>query len=88
MWRCFFLASFLADLRGEETLKIILGETKDHLKEGQDCENHKHVIIPLRGKFKGEVVRANRIRGCRLGRGLNKIWSEEREEGWKDGFCL
>ena len=48
------MASFLAALRGEEALKIVLGETKEYYKEGQAHGNHKHVILPLRASFKGE----------------------------------
>ena len=50
----FILASFLAGLRGEETLKLVLGETRDYLDEAENHRSYKHVVLPLRGRFKGE----------------------------------
>ena len=45
----FILASFLAGLRGEETLKLVLGETRDYLEEAENHYKLKHVVLPLRG---------------------------------------
>ena len=50
----FILASFLAGLRGEETLKLVLGETRDYIDEAENHYKFKHVVLPLRGRFKGE----------------------------------
>ena len=50
----FILASFLAALRGEETLKISLGERMDYCAETEKNMKHKHVVLPLRGRFKQE----------------------------------
>lgn len=50
----FILASFLAGLRGEETLKLVLGETRDCLEEVENHYKFKHVVLSLRGPFKGE----------------------------------
>ena len=50
----FVLASLLAALRGEETLKISLGNTRDYFEEAKKNLQLKHVVIPLRGSFKGE----------------------------------
>ena len=50
----FILALFLAGLRGEETLKLVLGETRDYLEEAENNYKLKHVVLPLRGRFKGE----------------------------------
>ena len=50
----FVLVSFLEALRGEETLKIILGETPNYFGESQCNLQHKHVVLPLRGRFKGQ----------------------------------
>ena len=84
----FVLASFLAALRGEETLKIVLGETKEFYKEGQSHGNHKHVILPLRGRFKGEsgesyhlvVVTAKSNSGLQIGPWIKRAleWRERR----------
>ena len=52
----FNLRSFLAGLRGEETLRIVLRESRDFLEEGEANEKHNHVVLPLRGSFKGEGV--------------------------------
>ena len=48
------LASFLVGLRGEETLKIFLGETKEFFDVGQAHGIHNHVIFPLKEIFKSE----------------------------------
>ena len=50
----FILASFLAELRGEETMKLVLGEICDHLDESENRRTYKHVVLPLRGRFNGE----------------------------------
>ena len=50
----FILASFLAGLRGEETLKLVLGETRDYIHESENHRTYKYVVLPLRGRFKGE----------------------------------
>ena len=50
----FVLSSFLAKLRGEETLRIVLGESREFLEEGEANGKHSHVVLPLRGRFKGE----------------------------------
>ena len=46
--------SFLAGLRGEEILRIVLGETKDFPEVGQAQGNRKHMRLPLKGIFKGD----------------------------------
>ena len=48
----FVLASFLAALRREETLKISLSETMYDFKETEGNEKQSHVVLSLRGKFK------------------------------------
>ena len=50
----FVFAYFFAGLREEETLKIVLGETRNYIEESQGNLQHKHVILPLRSIFKGE----------------------------------
>ena len=50
----FILASFLTGLRGEETFKLVLGETREYLEETESHYKFKHVVLPLRGRFKGE----------------------------------
>ena len=50
----FILASFLGGLRGEEILKLVLGETRDFIDESETHWKYKHVVLPLRGRFKGE----------------------------------
>ena len=50
----FILGSFLGGLRGEETLRIVLGEAREFLEEGEANGKHSHVVLPLRGRFKGE----------------------------------
>ena len=48
------LVSFLAGLRGEEILRIVLGETMDFPEVGQAQGNRKHMRLPLRGIVKGD----------------------------------
>ena len=84
----FVLASFLTTLRGEEALKIVLGEAKEFYKEGQSHGNHKHVILPLRGRFKGEsgesyhlvVVTVKSNSGLQIGPWIKRAmeWRERR----------
>ena len=50
----FILASFLAGLRGKETLKLALSETCDYIHESENHRSYKYVVSPLRGRFKGE----------------------------------
>ena len=49
----FILASFLAALIGDETLKISLEETRDYCAEVEKSLKYKHAILPLRGSSKG-----------------------------------
>lgn len=51
----FILASFLGGLRGEDAFKIVLGEIRQYIVEAENHCNHKHVILSLRGRFKGET---------------------------------
>ena len=48
----FVLSSFLSALRGEETLKISLSETRYYFAEARGNAKHGHVVFPLRGRFK------------------------------------
>ena len=50
----FILAAFLAALRGEEVFKLNLGETRKFFLEATRNVKHPHVVLPLRGRFKGE----------------------------------
>lgn len=50
----FVLTSFLVALRGEEILKIFLGETMEYSEEVENNQKHGHVVLPFRGRFKGE----------------------------------
>jgi len=50
----FVLTSFLVGLRGEYTSKIFLGETKDFLDRKESHMKHKHVILSLIRRFKGD----------------------------------
>ena len=50
----FVLASFLVALREEKTLKISLGETREFFEEAERHSKHGHVILLLRGIFKGD----------------------------------
>ena len=50
----FILASFLARLCGEKTFKLVLGETKEFIDEVENHRAHKHIVVPLRGRLKGE----------------------------------
>ena len=76
----FVLAAFLAALRGEEVFKLVLGEDRDFLLEGRNIRVHPHVVLPLRGRFKGEtgvtfhfvVVTARRNSGLAIGKWLER----------------
>ena len=78
----FILASFLAGLRGEETLKLVLGETRDYIHESENHRTYKYVVLPLRGRFKGEMVKTfivlmllqERIQVFALVLGLEELW--------------
>ena len=50
----FVLAAFFAALRGEEVFKLVLGEAREYLLDGRNSRIHPHVVLPLRGRFKGE----------------------------------
>jgi len=51
----FVLAAFLAALRGEEVFKLVLGEAKDFMMEARNNRVHPNVVLPLRGRFKGDT---------------------------------
>lgn len=51
----FVLVSFMCNLRVEEILKLVLGETRDFIDESKNHRKHKHIMLPLRGRFNGEV---------------------------------
>ena len=38
----------------EDTMKIVLGDTRNYLVERQGNLQHKHVVLPLRCRFKGK----------------------------------
>ena len=51
----FTLASFLAELRGDEPMKMVLGETRDCINESEIYHEYPHIFLPLRGRFKEET---------------------------------
>ena len=51
----FVLAAFLAALRGEEVFKLVLGEVRTYFAEARSNSKLPHVVLPLRGRFKGET---------------------------------
>ena len=51
----FVLAAFLAGLRGGEVTKLILGEVRNVFEEARYHHKCPHVVLPLRGRFKGET---------------------------------
>ena len=84
----FTLASFLAGLRGEETMKMVLGETRDFIDESESHHEYPHIVLPLRGRFKGETgegyhfvaVSACTDSGLKIGPWVRKglLWKEKR----------
>ena len=50
----FILASFLETLRRRGDFEIRLGKTMNYCEEAEKNLKHKHVVLPLRGTFKGE----------------------------------
>lgn len=48
------MSSSIFGLCGEETLKIIIGETRDYLDVVESHEKCKYVVLLLRGGLKGE----------------------------------
>ena len=90
----FSLASFLAALRGEETLKISLGETRNYFAEAENNLKHKHVVLPLRGRFKGEngegfhfvAVSALTDSGLRIGPWVRRALLLKENQGRVKGF--
>ena len=53
----FILDSFLGSLRGEDVVKMVLGETKEYFVLDMSNITYKHVVLPLRGRFKREMGR-------------------------------
>ena len=51
----FTLEDFLAALIGEEVLKLVWGETRTHFAEARRNTKLPHVVLPLRGRFKGNI---------------------------------
>ena len=47
--------AFLAALRGEEVFKLVLGEARNYMVGARDCLKLPHLVLPLRGKFKGKT---------------------------------
>ena len=92
----FILASFLGGLRGEETLKLVLGEARQYITEAENHCKHKHVILPLRGRFKGETgesfhflaVTAETDSGLRIGCWLKRSLEFKEERGATRGFLF
>ena len=48
----FVLCSFLAELRGKETLRLVWGESREFFEGRKTYGKYKHVVLPLRDKFK------------------------------------
>ena len=90
----FVLASFLVALRGEETLKIILGETRNYFEESQGSLQHKHAVLPLRGTFKGEnsegfhfvTVSSKTNSGLRIGPWVKRGIDIKEKRSRRNGF--
>lgn len=90
----FVLASFLEALRGEKTLKIVLGETRNYFQENQCNLQHKHVVLPLRGRFKGEdgegfhfvAVSSKTDSGLRIGPWVQRGLDIKDKRGRMNGF--
>ena len=57
----FILASFLGGLRVDQTLKLVLGETRDFINESEKHLKDEHVVLPLRGRFKGEMEKVSTV---------------------------
>ena len=83
----FILAAFLAALRGEEVFKLVLGEARTYFAEARRNAKFPHVVLPLRGRFKGEtgetyhfvVVTARSNSGLKIGEWMKRgIESRER----------
>ena len=51
----FVLAVFMATRRGEELFKLNLGETRKFFLESTVNTKQLHIVLPLRGRFKGET---------------------------------
>ena len=51
----FVSVAFLAALRGEEVFKLVLGEARNYMVGARDGLKLPHLVLPLRGKFKGET---------------------------------
>ena len=52
----FILTYFLGGLRGKkQKIKIVLGEARDYITEAENYCKHRHVILSLRGRFKGKT---------------------------------
>ena len=57
----FILASFLGGLRVDQTLKLVLGETRDFINESEKHLKDEHVVLLLRGRFKGEMEKVSTV---------------------------
>ena len=50
----FILASFLDGSNNKKTFELVLGEIWDFIDEAESHLKHKHIVLLLRGRFKGE----------------------------------
>ena len=49
----FIIAVFLAALRGKKVFKFNLSETRKFFLESMGNVKQPHIVLPLRGKYKG-----------------------------------
>ena len=90
----FILAAFLGALRGEEVFKLVLGAVRDYYEEATSNTKLPHVVLPLKGRFKGEsgdtfhcvVVSACTRSGLKIGPWVKRGIELREERGLVRGF--
>lgn len=95
---CYLLFSFLAALRGNETMMISLGAILELTEKEESLTNENYIVLPLIGKFKqvtsltvyllfvSKVTKSDF--GCDVGTWLNRLLEVRKKEGRTTGWLF
>jgi hypothetical protein len=95
---CYLLFSFLAALRGNETMMISLGSILELLEKDNKLCHEDYIVLPLLGKFKqvtsvtvyllflSKTTRSNF--GCNIGVWLDRLIKVRKQEGRRKGWLF
>ena len=89
----FILAAFLVALKEEEVCKLVLGEVRTYFVEARRNTKLPHVVLSLRGRFKGEtgetfhfvVVTAKIISGLGIWYWMERGIASRKKQGLTQG---